>query len=310
MATRFEIVMHGDDPNRLRAAAEEAFEEIERLEAQLSLFRPTSEIANINARAAHEAVRVSAETFRLLEHAATFSAETGGAFDITIAPLMRAWGFVNGSGSLPDPAQLAEARACVGMNLVHLDASSHSVRFARPGVMLDLGAIGKGYAVERASELLREAGITSALIHGGTSTACAIGHPPNETSWKIAIEYPRASPNDSPPLLANIELRDESLSMSAWWGKSFEANGRTYGHVIDPRTGEPSNNAQLAVVVTKSATETDALSTALLTLGASGVDQITSLRRDSRAIVVANESGNSRWRIEARGIAALPFRSP
>src|ERR1051325_11573729 len=90
MATRFEIAMHGNDPNRLRAAAEEAFDEIERLEAQLSLFRPTSEIANINVRAAHEAVRVSPETFRLLEHAAKSSVETGGAFDITIAPLMRA----------------------------------------------------------------------------------------------------------------------------------------------------------------------------------------------------------------------------
>src|SRR3982751_4843527 len=93
MATRFEIVLSGENESRLRAAAEEAFDEIDRLEAQLSLFRPTSEIANVNARAAVEPVRVSPETFRLLEHAARLSAETGGAFDITIAPLMRAWGF-------------------------------------------------------------------------------------------------------------------------------------------------------------------------------------------------------------------------
>src|ERR1035437_4201409 len=115
MATRFEIVVNGDDPARLRSAAEEAFNEIERLEAQLSLFRPTSEIANVNARAALEPVRVSPETFHLLLHAARLSAETGGAFDITIAPLMCAWGFVNGSGHLPEPENLAAARACVGM---------------------------------------------------------------------------------------------------------------------------------------------------------------------------------------------------
>src|ERR1035438_4914031 len=131
MATRFEIVLPGDDSTRLRAAAEEAFDEIDRLEAQLSLFRATSEIANINARAASESVRVSSETFRLLEHAARLSSETDGTFDITIAPLMRAWGFVNGAGYLPDVKQLAEARSCVGMNLVQLNAAASSVHFLK-----------------------------------------------------------------------------------------------------------------------------------------------------------------------------------
>ena len=305
MATRFEIVLPGDDASRLRAAAEEAFDEIDRLEAQLSLFRPTSEVANLNARAAAEPVRVSPETFRLLEHAARLSADTGGAFDLTIAPLMRAWGFVNGSGHLPEPAQLDAARACVGMNLVQLDTAACTVRFTRPGVMLDLGAIGKGYAVGRATELLREAGITSALIHGGTSTACAIGHPPVAAAWKIAVEYPRTSPDQPAPLLANFELRDEALSMSAGWGKSFQANGRDYGHVLDPRTGEPSSNALLAVVVTKSATETDALSTALLTLGPAGMAAISALRPGLRSIVVAAGDKPGRYQIESRGVLVL-----
>jgi thiamine biosynthesis lipoprotein len=306
MATRFEIVLNGDDPARLRAAAEETFSEIERLEAQLSLFRPTSEIANVNSRAAHEPVRVSPETFRLLQHAARLSEETGGAFDITIAPLMRAWGFMNGSGHLPDPDQLAAARACVGMNLVRLDTGTHTVRFARPGVMLDLGAIGKGYAVGRAAELLRDLGITSALIHGGTSTACAIGRPPDADSWRIAVKYPHASTELSAPLLAEIELRDEALSMSAGWGKSFQANGRHYGHVLDPRTGEPANNALLAVVATKCATETDALSTALLTLGPAGMNLIGASRPGLRAMVVADGSESDRYWIEAKGVAVLP----
>jgi thiamine biosynthesis lipoprotein len=307
MATRFEIVLTGDDSARLRAAADEAFDEIEQLEAQLSLFRPTSEIANVNARAAREPVRISPETFRLLQHAARLSAETGGAFDITIAPLMRAWGFVNGGGHLPEPGELAAARACVGMNLVQLDAATHTVRFARPGVMLDLGAIGKGYAVGRAAELLRDVGITSALIHGGTSTACAIGCPPDTAAWKIAVEYPCTTAELSRPLLANIELHDEALSMSAGWGKAFHANGRDYGHVIDPRTGEPANNALLAVVVTKCATETDALSTALLTLGVAGTDSISALRPGLRAIVVADGGNSGRYRIESRGVAVLPL---
>jgi thiamine biosynthesis lipoprotein len=307
MATRFEIVLPGEDSARLRAAAEEAFDEIERLEAQLSLFRPTSEIANVNARAAHEPVRVSSETFRLLQHAARLSAETGGAFDITIAPLMRAWGFVNGSGHLPEPAELAAARVCVGMNLVQLDAGTHTVRFARPCVLLDLGAIGKGYAVGRAAELLRDLGISSALIHGGTSTAYAIGRPPDAAAWKIAVEYPRTTAEISSPLLANIELHDEALSMSAGWGKSFHANGREYGHVIDPRIGEPANNALLAVVATKCATETDALSTALLTLGPTKMDSISALRPGLRAIAVADGGESGHYLIESRGVAVLPL---
>ena len=308
MATRFEIVLPGADAARLRAAAEEAFDEIERLEAQLSLFRPTSEIANVNARAAHEPVRVSPETFHLLQHAARLSAETGGAFDITIAPLMRAWGFVGGTGHLPDPTELAAARACVGMKLVELDSANHTVRFARPGVSLDLGAIGKGYAVGRAAELLRDLGITSALIHGGTSTACAIGHPPDAESWRIAVEYSRVSPEIPAPLLAQIELRDEALSMSAGWGKSFQANGREYGHVLDARTGEPANRALLAVVVTQCATETDAFSTALLTLGASGMETIGKLRPGLRALVVAG-SERGACEVESRGVTVLPMRT-
>ncbi len=309
MATRFEIVLPGADGARLRAAAEAALDEVERIEALLSLFRPTSEIANVNARAAYEPVRVSLETFHLLEHAAYLSAETGGAFDITLAPLMRAWGFVNGSGHLPEPAELAAARTCIGMHLVELDADNHTVRFARPGVMLDLGAIGKGYAVGRAAELLREVGVTSALVHGGTSTAFAIGRPPAADAWRIAVEYPPTATEHSAPLLAQIELHDEALSMSAGWGKSFQANGRSYGHVLDVRTGEPANRAWLAAVVTQSATETDALSTALLTLGPAATDKISALRPGLRALVVAAGSGPESYQVESRGMTVVPLRT-
>ena len=119
----------------------------------------------------YEPVTVTPSLFRLLQQAQQLSRETGGAFDITIAPLIRCWGFMGGTGSMPLPDELAEARAMVGMNLVELDEGAFTVRFARPGVMLDFGAIGKGYAVERAAGLVREAGVTGALINGGTSTA-------------------------------------------------------------------------------------------------------------------------------------------
>src|SRR5256885_368423 len=235
MATRFEIVLFGKNATSLRAAGEEALNEIERLEAQLSLYRPSSEIVNINAHAAREAVRVEPSLFHLLEHAKRLSEETEGAFDITIAPLMRAWGLMDGKGKVPSRTELAEALACVGMHLVELDAKNFTIRFARPGMMLDLGAIGKGYAIDQAAEILRDAGVSRALVHGGTSTAYGVGGP-----WKVGIESDKEDP------LALVELEDTALSVSAVWGKSFRVGKKTYGHVIDPRTGRPVRRALLA----------------------------------------------------------------
>ena len=308
MATRFELVLQGENPVALRAAGEEALDEIERLEARLSLFRPTSEIAHLNARAAYGPVRVTPEVFSLLQHARKLHAETGGAFDITVAPLVRCWGFMEGSGSLPQPQELAEAQACVGMHLVEFDPGDCTVRFARPGVMLDLGAIGKGYAIEKAAEVLREAGVSSALLHGGTSTVYALGKPAEADAWRVAIENPRsalrqqageADPDAAHPL-THVPLTDEALSVSAVWGKCFMAEGKLLGHVLDPRSGQPAAGAVLAAIVLPSATETDALSTALLTLGWEGHEQITALRPGMRSLVAGGSDGNFQTR--TRGI--------
>lgn len=301
MATRFEIVLHGERPEALRAAGEEALDEIERIENQLSLYRPHTEIANANARAAREPVRVSPPVFRLLEHAQRLHAETDGTFDITIGPLVRCWNFMGDTGRMPSPEAVAEARALVGLNLVELRAADFTVRFARPGVMLDLGAIGKGYAIEQAAGLLRDAGITSAILHGGTSTVYAIGHPPDAESWKIALERPAACSSPTPMLLATIPLCDEALSVSAVWGRAFRVGEKLYGHVIDPRTGRPVERAVMAALVLPSATESDALSTALLTLGADGLVVITRLRPGSRAVVVA--VADTQFQVSANNIS-------
>ena len=302
MATRFEIVLPGENPVALRAAGEEALAEIQRLEARLSLFRPDSEIARVNARAAREPVRVTPEVFYLLDHARRLSAETEGAFDITIAPLMRCWDFLGAHGALPSPEAIAAARECVGMHHVELEARDFTVRFARPGVMLDLGAIGKGYAVEQAMGLLREAGVTRALIHGGTSTAGAMGAPPDAAGWQVVVDRPtRDGRAKSETRLATVALKDEAMSVSAVWGKCFAAGGKIFGHEIDPRTGWPTRAAVLAAVVSTSATESDALSTALITSGLDGHATIARLRPGLRTLVVAPDAGG--LRIAAHGLA-------
>jgi thiamine biosynthesis lipoprotein len=300
MATRFELALHGEDPAQLRAAGEEAIAEIERLEDQLSLYRPTSEIACVNARAAFEPVRVSPAVFQLLQHARQLHHETGGAFDISIAPLVRCWGFMGDSGHMPSDEEVALAREKIGMDQIRLDEKRLTVKFARSGMMLDLGAIGKGYAIESAAEILREASVTSALLHGGTSTAYALGHPPDADFWKVAIERPPDFVSLPEIRLPTLLLRDEAMSVSAVWGRAFQADGKVLGHVLDPRTGRPAQNGLMAAVALPSATETDAFSTALLTLGPGGHERIAQTRPGMKTLLQLG--ANEDFRLESKGI--------
>ena len=261
MATRFEVALHGAPEATLRSAAEEALAEIARLEAMLSLYQSTSEIAHLNQRAAREAVRVSNEVFTLLERCADLSQQTQGAFDITLAPLMQCWRFMNDTGAVPADDAIAKALACTGMQHLQLNPTDTTVQFAREGLRLDLGSIGKGYALEQAAAWLRENEFENFLIHGGTSTVYARGTQADGTPWRVAVEHP----DKNQPPLHIVDLQNESLSVSGIDGKSFiDAEGNEQGHVIDPRTGHPTQAARVAAVVCESATESDAWATAFL----------------------------------------------
>lgn len=261
MGTRFELVLDGDDEVRLRAAGEDALDEIVRLDAQLSFYRPASDISWINGHAAGEPVTLEPRLCRLLDRCLTLSAETDGAFDITVAPLMKAWRFVGESGASPDPSSLDRARALVGSERVALDAGARTVRFARAGMLLDLGSAAKGYAVDAAIDRLRESGVPRALLHGGTSSVHTIGRPDTGRGWRI--EW---NPGGVPPQV--FELGDSALAVSAVHGKAFRVGDRVFGHVMNPRTGAPVVNARSAVVTGPHAFECDVLSTALLVRGA------------------------------------------
>jgi len=291
MRVRWELVLaDAADPARLRAAGEEALEEITRVEEQLSAFRPGSDLWEVNRHAAEKLVRVSPATFAFLRRAAELCAATNGAFDLTVGPLLACWGLVGeANGSVPEAKQIEAARVLVGMAAnVRLDSDNFTVSFVRPGVRLDPGALGKGWALERAIDLLREAGIENALLHGGTSTVGALGVPaPNTEGWTVAVQHPtRAEAH-----LATVRLGDgQALSVSAVHGKSFWTRGRRFGHVLDPRTGEPVQNNVLAAVVASSPTNTDALSTALLVLGKAGLPVIEAAAGPNAALLVASEN--------------------
>lgn len=283
MATRFELVLYGDDPVRLRAAGEQALQEIERLESQLSFYRPDSEVTWINSRAAMAPVRIDPRLFHLLLRCADLTRKTRGAFDVTVGPLMRAWGFADGSPRVPQPSVLAAVRNVVGMQNVELCEEDFTVRFKQPGVELDLGGYGKGYAIERAISILKENGITSALLHGGTSSIFAVGAPPLEVGWKIGL----SAPLDDGEKPAMIQLNNKGLSVSAAHGKWFNVDGCMYGHVLDPCTGEPARGVLAAAVTGPSPSDCEALSTALLVLGQSWLPAMQSSFPDYQAFIAS-----------------------
>lgn len=267
MATRFELLLHGDDPVRLRAAGEEALREVDWAEAELSRFRPGSTVFWLNARAGGEPLPIDPRVLRLLAECVSLSALTGGAFDPTVGPLLRAWGFFGKEAQRPTPPELLRARRLVGMSRLELDEGSGTARLAEAGMELDLGAVGKGYALDRVAAVLTELGVERALVHGGTSSVHRIGEAEGGGPWRIGWRVPGRGPE-----VETLCLEAAALSVSAPHGKSFESEGCRYGHVLDPRGGAPACGTLSAVVSGPSSTRCDALSTALLVLGEPGVD--------------------------------------
>ncbi len=285
MATRFELVMYGPRKDHLYSAGQEALEEIERLDAQLSFYRQDSDINDLNVRAAWAAVPVEPRLFQLISRSIQLSEISNGAFDITIAPLMRCWGLAGGEGRVPNDEELIQVREKVGWKHLILDEGKSTIRFDKEGVQVDLGSIGKGYAIDRAVGILQEHEITSALLHGGTSSVYAIGTPPYTEGWKIAIQKPE---EDLSKIDISVMLKDEALSVSAPHGKWFESGGKRYGHVINPITGYPEGRSLLAALVTQSAAEGDALSTAILTKGASWLPELATIENKCRAFLIVS----------------------
>lgn len=259
MACRFEITLPGIGTQI--AAAHDALDRVDQLEECLSVFRATSELSSVNRAASKGPVRVGPEILALVARSAAFHAATEGAFDITSTPLSRAWGFLRREGRRPRPEEIDAARAGVGMRHVWFDREAGTVRFGHPLVELNFNAIGKGYAIDAAAERLRARGIRKALLSAGGSSMRAMGG--GREGFVVDVRSPR---HRQGPLL-RLRLRDGALGTSGAGEQFFEAEGRRYGHVIDPRTGWPCEGVLSASVVADDATTADALATAFLVGG-------------------------------------------
>jgi thiamine biosynthesis lipoprotein len=245
MGTTFTVVAYDEDRRKLESSVDQAFEEVRRLDALLSNYRKDSEWSRVNRDAADKPVPVSGELFRLLAACVEYGRKSEGAFDITVGPLIKLWGFYKGSGRLPHRAEIRSVLARTGYKNVLLDPDSQTVRFRKQGVEIDPGGIGKGYAVDSMVDVLKTTGVVSALISAGGSSIYALGSPPGQQGWKVKIRHPR-SPSKT---VEEILLTDGSMSTSGSYEKFFVAGGKLYSHIFDPHTGYPATGMLSVSVV-------------------------------------------------------------
>ena len=285
MACEFQVLLNAGQHEGATEAALEALDLVDALEDQMTVYRDHSEVSQINRTACDENVPVEAGLFQLLEEAVSLHEATDGAFDITSGPLWKAWGFHRREGRFPSQNDLADAMQRIGSRWLQLDTASSTIRFRRKGVEINLGAIGKGYALDRCRAVLRERGVDNFVIHGGRSSILGCGSRADATQdgWSVALRHPMRPEQR----LGEIRLRDRALGTSGSGNQFFHFEGKRYGHVIDPRTGYPAEGALSATVLAPSAAQADALSTAFFVLGVEDTLEFCAKRPELSVLLVS-----------------------
>ena len=330
MACRFQVYLNaGQHPDAAQTAMT-ALDEVDRIESILTVYRADSKVSVINKMAVDEPVSVGPDVWELLSLAVQLHAETGGAFDVTAGPLSEAWGFARRAGRVPSDSELAAARAKVGSGYLDIDQQQQSVRFTRPGVKLNFGGIGKGYALDVSSRLLEADGIGDFLFHGGRSSVLARGarlasdnarsddarsdnarsdnarsdDARSDGGWQVGLIHPQR-----PQVrLAEVRLRDRALSTSGSQMQSFQHQGRRYGHILDPRTGRPCEGILSVTVLAATAALADALSTALFVMGPDDAAKFCQQHPDIAAILIFPAAGTSRLEVQAFNLSDTDWK--
>jgi len=306
MACEFEVFLNAGQYPGGEDAALDALDVVDALESQLSIYRETSELSRLNRLAATEPVTIETRLFNLLERCKAWHGASGGAFDVAVGALLRVWGFVRKQGRIPSAEDLQAAREKIGMQHVALDSATSSVAFTRAGIELNLGAVGKGYALDRAAERLANRMIDDFLIHGGQSSILASGSRSGESSggWRVAIRHPLRPER----ALAECRLRDQAMGTSGSGVQHFYHAGKRFGHLLDPRTGQPAEACLSATVIAPTAAEADALSTAFYVLGVEATRDYCATRPEIGVILVTPGSRSGAIEVAAINLAEDAWR--
>jgi thiamine biosynthesis lipoprotein len=284
MGTFCEIQVCHSDPSFARQVIREAFDEMARVDRLLSNHDPESELSALNREASRSPFRVSDELLDFVLQCRGLCDATERAFDPTVGPLVRAWGFFTSHPAKPSDTDIAAAKATSGFDKVQINEAARTVSFAAAGMEIDSGGIGKGYAVDRAVQVLRKLDVEAVLVSAGGSTMYALGRPPDRPGWRIAIRNPAGTQRP----LAVVPLSGSSLSTSGVSEKSVQAGSRRYSHIFDPRTGEPVEGMCQVTVVAPRATESDAYTKAAFVLPR---DSLTELFRRQPGLHALRKEG-------------------
>jgi FAD:protein FMN transferase len=259
MGSVFEIVTYRTDPAKAYRAMDLAFQDIDRLEQAMSLYKPASELSRLNRSAHRQAQTATPDLYQVIQESLRYSELSEGAFDVTAGPLAERWKAVGRGEQVPTPAEEKRLRCGMGYRQIEL-IPPNRIRFHSPRLAVDLGAIGKGYAVDRAIDVLRSCGIECALMNSGGSTYFAMGTPPGQSAWLVHVCDPSAHVGP------HVLLKGNSVSTSQQTPPSL-LGMPSFGHIINAVAGEPLKSATAVSVVAESATASDALSTAFLLMG-------------------------------------------
>ena len=263
MGSTLTLVAWTVDERRARASFAQVYEEFDRLEMLMSVWKPGSDVLQLNAAAGERPVRVSSETLEALKIAREVSEWTEGTFDITFGALTDVWKFDHDQDdSVPTPAQILERLPLIGYRSLRIDEQAGTAFLLRKGMRAHLGGIAKGYAVDRAVKVLRDHGIRDFMVKAGGDLY--VGGQRGDRSWKLGIADPRAA--DGPPF-ATVELRDRTLSTSGDYERFFMKDGIRYHHILDLRTGQPARATRSVTLVTRRAVLADALAKGVFILG-------------------------------------------
>lgn len=274
------------DSTAVAGLAREGLLSLHHTDSLMTNWTSTSEVARLNAAAGGGPTVVDREVAAVLQLAGEVHAASGGAFDVTVEPLVRLWGFLGGTPRVPAPEALTAARTLVGWDRVGFEPATAQLTLPA-GMRLDLGGIAKGYGVDRVAARLRAAGVSDALVDL-TGNMAALGSAPGHEGWVIGIR----DPQDRGPYLATIRLRDQCVSTSGDYVQFVSRGGQRLGHILDPRTGWPASGLSSATVVAASAAAADAWSTALFVLGPSQARLVAGGRDDIAAVLLQPAAGD------------------
>jgi thiamine biosynthesis lipoprotein len=283
MGTVVQITAVGPSDELASRAASVAFAEIRRLEGLLSTWIPTSELSQVNAAAGMKPIRVSPESLTVLLWSLAIAQWTEGAFNIAIGPAVAAWSMTD-EPRIPNEVELARLKPLLDLTHVSIDEQAGTVFLTEPGMRIDVGGIGKGYAADRAVAAMKAAGATAGVValSGDIKT---FGEMPDGRPFLFGIRHPRIEG----ALLARVDIRDEAISTAGDYERFFEKDGVNYHHILDPHTLQPARACQSVTVVARHGVVADGLDTGIFVLGPERGIELVERLPDVDAVIVDHE---------------------